>query len=59
LARFDLKIENFRKNGYQIKLEMQKLVVQIGQRKGFIEEFFVAILEKLEEEFKEKQERIA
>lgn len=52
LARFDQKIEGFRKNGYQIKFEMQKLVAQIGLRKSFIEEYFVAILERLEEEFK-------
>lgn len=38
---------------------MQKLVMQIGQRKNFIEEYFVAIIERLEEEFKDKQEKIA
>lgn len=37
LARFDQRIDSYRKNGYQIKFEMQKLVAQIGQRKSFIE----------------------
>ena len=59
LARFDNKIETYRKNGYFIKVEMQKLLIQMGQKKSFIEEYFVNTIERLEEEFKDKQEKIS
>ena len=47
LARFDNKIETYRKTGYFIKVEMQKLIMQIGQKKSFIEEYFVSTIERL------------
>jgi len=36
LAKFDQKIESYRKKGFFIKLETQKLMIQIGQKKSFI-----------------------
>jgi hypothetical protein len=44
LAKFDNKIELFRKNGIQIKQEMQKLLAQVSQKKNFIEEYFVTLI---------------
>lgn len=58
LAKFDNKIELFRKNAYFIKMEMQKLMMQIGQKKSFIEEYFIALIERLDEEYKEKKEKV-
>ena len=48
----------FRKNGALIKQELQKLHVQVSQKKNFIEEYFVSLIEKIDEEYKEKKERI-
>ena len=48
----------FRKNGAQIKQELQKLHVQVSQKKNFIEEYFVGLIERIDEEYKEKKERI-
>jgi hypothetical protein len=44
LAKFDNKIELFRKNGYLIKQELQKLLMQVGQKKNFIEEYFITLI---------------
>lgn len=49
LAKFDNKIELFRKNGSLIKQEMQKLLLQVSQKKNFIEEYFVTLIERLDE----------
>jgi hypothetical protein len=49
LAKFDNKIELFRKNGLAIKQEMQRLLLQMGQKKNFIEEYFVSLIERLDE----------
>lgn len=37
---------------------MQKLVINIGNKKNIIEEYFLGIIERLEDEFKEKQEKV-
>ena len=34
---------------------MQKLMIQIGQKKSFIEEYFLTLIERLEEEFRDKK----
>jgi len=44
LAKFDNKIELFRRNGFLIKQEMQRLLLQMGQKKNFIEEYFVTLI---------------
>ena len=48
LAKFDNKIELFRKNGLLIKQEVQKLHVQVSQKKNFIEEYFVGLIERID-----------
>jgi dsDNA-specific endonuclease/ATPase MutS2 len=58
LAKFDNKIELFRKNGASIKQEMQKLHQQVSQKKNFIEEYFVTLIERLDDEYKEKKEKV-
>lgn len=58
LAKFDNKIELFRKNGFLIKQEMQRLLLQMGQKKNFIEEYFVTLIERLDEEYKDKKEKV-
>jgi metal-dependent hydrolase (beta-lactamase superfamily II) len=58
LAKFDNKIELFRKNGVLIKQELQKLHVQVSQKKSFIEEYFVGLIERIDEEYKDKKERV-
>jgi len=37
---------------------MQKLLMQVSQKKNFIEEYFVTLIERLDEEYKEKKEKI-
>jgi chaperonin cofactor prefoldin len=44
LAKFDNKIEVFRKNGSVIKQDLQRLHVQLSQKKNFIEEYFVGLI---------------
>ena len=58
LAKFDNKIELFRKNGVFVKNELQKLASQVSQKKNFIEEYFVTLIERLDEEYKDKKEKI-
>jgi hypothetical protein len=58
LAKFDNKIEVFRKNGSVIKQDLQRLHVQLSQKKNFIEEYFVGLIERLEEEHREHKDRI-
>ena len=58
MAKFDNKIELFRKNGHLIKGELQRLLLQVGQKKNFIEEYFVTLIERLDEEYKERKEQI-
>ena len=48
LAKFDNKIELFRKNGHLIKQDLQKLHIQASQKKNFIEEYFVGLIERLD-----------
>ncbi len=55
MAKFDQKIESYRKKGFYIKLETQKLMIQIGQKKSFIEEYFLGLMERLEDEFRDKK----
>ena len=50
LAKFDNKIELFGRKGFLIKQEMQRLLLQMGQKKNFIDEYFVTY-----EEYKEKK----
>ena len=58
LAKFDNKIELFRKNGTAIKQELQRLHIVASQKKNFIEEYFVGLIERLDEQYREKRERI-
>ena len=37
---------------------MQRLHLQMEEKKAFIEDYFVAVLERLKEEFNEKEENI-
>jgi hypothetical protein len=37
---------------------MQRLHMQMEQKRNFVEEYFIAVLERLREEFKEKEEII-
>ena len=55
---FKLRIEEYKRNGMSIKLELQKLLVIMQQKKGFLEAYFTDILEKLDSEFKLKQSTV-
>lgn len=44
LAKFDNKIELFRKNGALIKQELQRLHITASQKKNYIEEYFVSLI---------------
>ena len=44
LAKFDNKIELFRKNSVLIKQELQRLHITANQKKNYIEEYFVSLI---------------
>jgi hypothetical protein len=52
LTRFDQKLDNLREKNYHIKTELQELLSQYSLRKNFIEKYFLAIYNHLEDEFK-------
>ncbi len=37
---------------------MQKLLLQVSQKKNFIEEYFVTLIERLDDEYKDKKEKV-
>lgn len=41
-----------------IKLELQKLLIVMQQKKGYLEAYFANVLEKLDLEFKQKQSTV-
>lgn len=58
LAKLDGKIELFRKHAAAIKQEMHTLQLHHSNKKSFIQEYLLTLLERLDEEYAEKKEKI-
>lgn len=58
LAKLDNKIELFRKHAAAIKQEMHSLQMHHSHKKNFIQEYILTLLERLDEEYSEKKEKV-